>query len=149
VETQISEKVIGAAIEVHRHLGPGLLESVYDECLCYELSQRGLQVQRQLEVPVVYKGVKLDFGYRVDLLVEDSVIVEIKSTESLLPVFAAQLLTYLKICRKRIGLLINFNVPVLRNGLKRVANNYEEPLRLCVSASNSDPLLTEIPQEPL
>jgi GxxExxY protein len=149
VETQISEKVIGAAIEVHRNLGPGLLESVYEECLCYELSQQGLKFQRQVEVPVLYKGVKLDCGYRLDLLVEDLIIVEIKSTESLLPVFAAQLLTYLKICRKRIGLLINFNVPILRNGLKRVANNYEEPLRLCVSASNPILPLTEIPQESL
>ena len=139
MENEITERIIGAAIEIHRHLGPGLLESAYEACLCYELSQLGLRFQRQLEVPVLYKGVKLDCGYRLDLLVEDSVIVEIKSTESLLPVFAAQLLTYLKICGKRVGLLINFNVPVLRNGLKRVANNYEDPLRLCVSASNLVP----------
>lgn len=139
MENEITEKIIGAAIEVHRQLGPGLLESVYEECLCYELNQQGLQFKRQLEVPVIYKGLKLDCGYRVDLLVEDAVIVEIKSAESLPPVFAAQLLTYLKICRKRVGLLINFNVPVLRNGLKRVANNYEESLRLSVSASNLVP----------
>jgi GxxExxY protein len=139
VENEITERIIGAAIEVHRQLGPGLLESVYEECLCYELSQQGLRFRRQLEVPVIYKGLKLDCGYRVDLLVEDLVIVEIKSAESLAPVFAAQLLTYLRICQKRIGLLINFNVPVLRNGLKRVANNYEEPLRLSVSASNLVP----------
>jgi GxxExxY protein len=96
---------------------------------------------------VIYKGLKLDCGYRTDLLVENAIIVEIKSVESLAPVFAAQLLTSLKICQKRVGLLINFNVPVLRNRLKRVANNDEEPLRLCVSASNSSSHLTEIPQE--
>ena len=136
MENEITERIIGAAIEIHRHLGPGLLESAYEECLCYELSQQGL---RQLDVPVLYQGVKLDCGCRFDLLVEDSVIVEIKSTESLPPVFAAQLLPYLKICGKRVGLLINFNVPVLRHGLKRVANNYEEPLRLSGFASNLVP----------
>lgn len=136
MENDITEGIIGAAIEVHRHLGPGLLEAVYEECLCYEFSQRGLQFQRQLAAPVLYKGIKLDCGYRIDLLVDDSVIVEIKSMETLLPVHCAQLLTYLKICQKRIGLLINFNVPVLLHGLKRIANNYQDPtLRLCVSAS--------------
>ena len=137
MENEITEAIIGAAIEVHRHLGPGLLESVYEECLCYEFSQRGLRFQRQLALPVLYKGIKLDCGYRIDLLVEDVVVVEIKSMEALLPVHGAQLLTYLKICNKRVGLLINFNVPVLTKGLKRVANDYQDPApRLCVSASN-------------
>jgi GxxExxY protein len=137
VENEITEAIIGAAIEVHRHLGPGLLESVYEECLCYELSQRELRFQRQLAAPVLYKGIKLDCGYRIDLLVENAVVVEIKSMEALLPVHGAQLLTYLKICNKRVGLLINFNVPVLIKGLKRVANDYQDQTpRLCVSASN-------------
>jgi len=140
VENEITERIIGAAIEVHRHLGPGLLESVYGECLCYEFGQGGLQFQRQLPAPVLYKGIKLDCGYRIDLLVEDAVVVEIKSMEALLPVHCAQLLTYLKICQKRIGLLINFNVPVLINGLKRIANNYQDPTqRLSVSASKNTP----------
>jgi len=140
VESEITERIIGAAIEVHRHLGPGLLESVYDECLG-DGSQRGLQFQRQLAA-VLYKGIKLDCGYRIDLLVEDAVVVEIKSMEALLPVHCAQLLTYLKICQKRIGLLINFNVPILINGLKRIANNYQDPTpRLSVSASKNPPPL--------
>ena len=141
MESEITERIIGAAIEVHRHLGPGLLESVYDECLGDEFSQRGLQFQRQLAA-VLYKGIKLDCGYRIDLLVEDAVVVEIKSMEALLPVHCAQLLTYLKICQKRIGLLINFNVPILINGLKRIANNYQDPTpRLSVSASKNPPPL--------
>jgi GxxExxY protein len=141
VENEITERIIGAAIEVHRHLGPGLLESVYEECLCYELSQLGMRFQRQLAAPVIYKGIQLDCGYRIDLLVEDSVIVEIKSMEALLPVHCAQLLTYLKIRQMRIGLLINFNVPILTHGLKRIANNYQDPTqRLCVSASKKPPL---------
>lgn len=145
MENAITERIIGAAIEIHRQLGPGLLESAYEECLCYELTQRGMQFQRQLAIPLVYKGVKLDCGYRADLLVEDSVIVEIKSVETILPVFPAQVLTYLKLCQKRIGLLINFNVPVLRNGLKRIANNYEPPQRLSVSASIEAASATEPP----
>jgi GxxExxY protein len=97
-----------------------------------------VQFQRQLAAPVLYKGIKLDCGYRIDLLVEDAVVVEIKSMEALLPVHCAQLLTYLKICQKRIGLLINFNVPILINGLKRIANNYPDPApRLSVSASKN------------
>lgn len=136
MENKITEEIIGAAIEVHRHLGPGLLESVYEECLCYELSQRGLKFLRQLAAPVLYKSIKLDCGYRMDLLVEDEVIVEIKSVEALSPVYSSQVLTYLKICDKRIGLLINFNVPILTHGLKRIANNYQDPTpRLSVSAS--------------
>ncbi len=145
MENEITEKIIGAAIEVHRHLGPGLLESAYEECLCYELSQYGLKFRRQLPVPVFYKGINLDCDYRLDLIVEDAVIVEIKSVETMISVYAAQLLTYLKLCNKRIGLLINFNVPVLTKGLKRVANEYRESPRLCVSASNPNPPLTDEP----
>jgi GxxExxY protein len=147
VENEITEKIIGAELEAHRQLRPGLPESVYEERLCYGLRRQGLRFQHQLEVPVIYKGLKLDCGYRADLLLEDAILVEIKSVESLAPVLAARLLTYLKICQKRVGLLINFIVPVLRNGRKRAANNYEEPLRLRASASNSSPRLTEIPQE--
>ncbi len=109
-----TELVIGAAIEVHRALGPGLLESAYEECLCREICLRGGTLRRQIEVPVVYKGVRLDCGYRVDLLVNDSVIVEIKAVEQLVPIHEAQLMTYLRLLEKNVGLLINFNVPVLK-----------------------------------
>ena len=139
-ENEITERIIGAVIEVHRHLGPGLLESIYEECLCYELNQIGLCFQRQVPLPINYKGIKLESAYKMDLLVEDAIVVEIKATEDTPPVYAAQVLTYLKSSNKRLGLLINFNVPVLRNGLKRIANRYEEPLRLCVSASDGEPL---------
>ena len=139
-ENELTEKIIGAAIEVHRHLGPGLLESIYEECLCYELNVIGLRFQRQIPLPVSYKGMKLESGYKMDLLIEDAVVVEIKATEQTPPIHAAQVLTYLKASNKRIGLLINFNVPVLRRGLKRIANRFEEPQRLCASASNGDPL---------
>ncbi len=115
----ISKIIIGAAIEVHKHLGPGLLESAYEECLAYELTENGLFVKRQKPVPVVYKEVKLDCGYRIDILVNDEVIIEIKSVDVLHPVHEAQILTYMKFARKKIGLLINFNVTVLKNGLKR------------------------------
>ena len=108
MKNEITEKIIGAAIEVHRQLGPGLLESVYEECLCYGLRRQGLRLQHPLEVPVIYKGLKLDCGCRADLLVENAIVVEIKSVESLALVFAARLLTCLKICQKRVGLLINF-----------------------------------------
>lgn len=140
MENQITEAIIGGAIEVHRELGPGLLESAYDECLCYELSQRRLSFRRQVSLPVSYKGVKLDCGYRIDLLVENTVIVEIKSVEILIPIHTAQLLTYLKLLDRAVGLLINFNVPVLRKGLKRVVNNFTvQPPRLSASAVESEP----------
>ncbi len=126
-DNAITERIIGAAIEVHRHLGPGLLESAYEECLCYELSQRGLRFQRQVPLPIYYKGIKLQCAHKMDLLVEDAVIVEIKATEETAPVHSAQLLTYLKSSNKRIGLLINFNVPILKNGLKRIVNHYTGP----------------------
>ena len=120
---EITEKIIGAAIAVHRALGPGLLESAYEACLAYELSQRGLTFERQKALPVVYHQVKLDCGYRIDLLVEDQVVVELKSVEKLLPIHEAQLLSYLKLAEKRVGLLINFNVRVLKDGIKRLRND--------------------------
>jgi len=112
-------EVISAAIAVHRELGPGLLESTYEACLFYELEQRGLKVEKQRELPVRYRGVHLDCGYRIDLLVEDSVIVELKSVDNLLPIHEAQLLSYLKLSGIKVGLLINFNVEILKNGVKR------------------------------
>jgi GxxExxY protein len=127
VENVLTDQIIGCAIEVHRHLGPGLLESVYEECLCYELSQIGLRFERQVHLPVTYKGIKLECGHKLDLVVEDSVVVELKSVEDLTPVHQAQLLTYLKTSNKKVGLLINFNVQLLKNGLKRVVNRYEGP----------------------
>jgi len=119
---QISAQVVDAAIKVHSVLGPGLLESAYEACLAYELGKRGLQVEAQLALPVVYEQVKIDVGYRIDLLVEGGVIVELKSVERLLPIHEAQLLSYLRLSQKRLGLLINFNVPKLRDGIKRMVN---------------------------
>jgi len=116
----LTEKVIGAAIEVHRALGPGLLESAYVECLCYELSCTGLVFRKQVELPVLYKKVKLDCGYRMDIVVSESLVLEIKTVEKLLPIHQAQLLTYLRLSGLRTGLLMNFNVPVLKNGIKRM-----------------------------
>jgi len=112
--------IIGAAIEVHRHLGPGLLESAYEECLCHELHLRGLGSQRQVDLPIVYKGLKLDCGYKIDLIVENTVVLELKAIEKLLPVHEAQLLTYMRLSGKAVGLLMNFNVPVLTQGLVRM-----------------------------
>jgi len=126
-ENLLTERIIGSAIEVHRHLGPGLLESIYEECLCYELSQAGLRFQRQVHLPINYKCIKLESAYTMDLVVEDLVVVEIKATEGTAPVHCAQLLTYLKASNKQVGLLINFNVPVLKNGLKRILNHYQGP----------------------
>ena len=108
-----------AAIEVHRHLGPGLLESAYEECLCHELHLLELSFARQVDLPVEYKGLKLDCGYKIDLIVQDEVILELKAVEKLLPIHQAQLLTYLKLAHKRVGLLINFNVPLLTQGIIR------------------------------
>jgi len=119
---QITEAIIGAAIEVHRALGPGLLESAYEACLVSELEHRGLKVEQQKAVPVVYRNVKLDCGYRLDLLVEEQVIVEVKAAESLLPVHQAQLLSYLKLSGLQTGLLINFHVKLLKDGIQRLSN---------------------------
>lgn len=120
IEEELTEAIIGAAIEVHRTLGPGLLESAYEECLCHELQLRGLGYTRQIPMPVVYKGVRLDCGYRIDLLVEDKVVLELKTVEKLAPIHEAQLLTYLRLSGKRVGLLINFHSPVLKDGIKRM-----------------------------
>lgn len=119
---KISETVIGCAIKVHKTLGPGLLESTYEICLIHELKKAGLNVQSQVALPVIYDGVKLDAGYRIDLLVEDAVIVELKAIDTLLPIHEAQVISYLKLSEKKLGLLINFNVKLLINGVKRLAN---------------------------
>lgn len=115
----LTEKIIGCAIEVHKSLGPGLLESAYEECLSYELMQNGLNIERQKAVPVIFKEVKLDCGYRIDILVEDKIIIELKSVEALAPIHEAQILTYMKFAEIKIGLLINFNVTKVKNGIKR------------------------------
>jgi GxxExxY protein len=118
---RITEAIIGAAIEVHRHLGPGLLESAYQTCLARELDLRGIAFEQEKPLPLEYKGVKLDCGYRLDFLVEEAVVVELKTVEALQPIHEAQLLTYLRLGGCKIGLLINFNVPILKNGIKRMA----------------------------
>ena len=122
----ITRRMIGAAIEVHRHLGPGLLESAYEACLAYELRDLGFKLEQQKPLPVVYKNVRLDCGYRLDLVVEDSVVVEVKAVEQLAPIHDAQLLSYLRLSSKRVGLLINFHVRVLKNGLKRIVNDFPD-----------------------
>jgi GxxExxY protein len=115
----LTGNIIGCAIEVHKFLGPGLLESAYEECLTYELLKTGLYIERQKAVPVVYKEIKLECGYRMDILVENTVVVELKTVETLNEVHEAQILTYMKFSQKQVGLLINFNVALLKNGLKR------------------------------
>jgi len=119
---QLTEAIIGSAIRVHRHLGPGLLESTYEACLAFELVDQGLSVERQKELPVVYRDVRLDCGYRIDLLVERQIVVELKAVDQLHPIHTAQLLSYLKLADLRVGLLINFNVNKLTDGLKRILN---------------------------
>jgi GxxExxY protein len=118
---ELTGKVIGAAIEVHKALGPGLLESAYEECLSHELVLTRMSFERQKPLPVKYKGVKLDCGYRLDLVVENRLIVELKACDNLLPIYDAQLLTYLRLSNIKVGLLINFNVPVLKEGIKRLS----------------------------
>ena len=134
-ENDITQGIIGCAIEVHRGLGAGLLESAYEECLCFELAQSSLKFERQVDLPVTYKGVRLDCGYRMDLVIEDLVITEIKAVEQILKIHEVQLLSYLRLYQKSVGLLINFNVPVLKNGVRRIVNNFKEnsaSQRLCV-----------------
>jgi len=116
----LTEKIIGYAIEVHRQLGPGLLESAYAECLCYELKQNGIAFRRQMALPVVYKAVRLDCGYRMDIVVDQQVIIELKTVERLLPIHEAQMLTYMKLSGIRTGLLLNFNSAVLEDGIRRL-----------------------------
>ena len=122
-ENELSKEIIGAAIEVHSHLGPGLLESAYETCLVYELSQRNIPFERQKPIPVVYKDVRLDAGFRADLIVDGLVIVELKSVEKLAPVHEAQVLTYLRLTECKLGLLLNFNVSLLKDGIKRLVLN--------------------------
>jgi GxxExxY protein len=117
---ELTERVIGLAIDVHRSLGPGLLESAYEECLSFELDQAGLSYRRQVPLPVIYKDVRLDCGYRMDLVVENKLIIEIKATERLMPIHEAQMITYLRLSGLHVGLLVNFNDLTLRNGLRRV-----------------------------
>ena len=121
-ENEISNKIIGCAIDVHKQLGPGLLESAYQECLFYELKRAGLKVEKEKPMPIIYKEVKLDHGYRMDLLVEDRVVIELKTVESLTDVHTAQVLTYLKLGNYKLGLLLNFHVTILKNGIKRLIN---------------------------
>jgi len=122
----ITERVIGGAIQVHRTLGPGLLETAYEACLAFELAERGLNVARQVSLPIVYRDVKLECGYRLDLVVEDSVIVEVKAVDELAPIHEAQVLSYLKLSGLRVGLLINFNVVILKKGLRRIVNEFPD-----------------------
>ena len=119
----VTGQIIDAAMRVHSALGPGLLESTYEACLAFELAERGVSLGRQLKLPVLYRGHRIEEGYRIDLLVEDLVIVEVKSCDQLAPIHSAQLLTYLKLADKQLGLLLNFNVQSMKNGVKRIANN--------------------------
>jgi len=132
----ITRRIIGGAIEVHKATGPGLLESAYQTCLAFELRLRDLEVKEQAPLPVSYKNVKLDCGYRLDLVVEDTVIVEIKAVERLAPIHDAQLLSYLRISGKRVGLLVNFHVRVLKDGLKRIVNEFPDSAFSAASAVN-------------
>ncbi len=119
IEPELSKEIIGADIEVHRHLGPGLLESAYEVCLSHELASRNIRVRRQVKVPVLYKGVALDCGYKIDILVEDKIVLELKAIEGLLPVHEAQLLTYMRLRNKKLGFLMNFHVARITSGIKR------------------------------
>jgi GxxExxY protein len=131
----ITGQVIGAAIEMHRHLGPGLLESAYEACLAFELRERGLKVEQQKPLPLVYKDVRLDCGYRLDLVVNESVIVEIKAVDQVLPIHDAQLLSYLRLTGISVGLLINFHVNILKNGVKRVVNEFPDAAFFAIAAA--------------
>src|SRR4051812_25929575 len=139
LEEQLTQAIIGACIEVHKHLGPGLLESAYEQCLCYERTLRGLKVARQVDLPVVYKGVKIDCAYKMDIVVEDRVVLELKSVESLAGIHEAQLLSYLKLSGHRVGLLINFNVKLMVAGIVR---------RVVCPATLSPPALSSLPLPP-
>ena len=122
--SDVTEKIIGAAIRVHRELGPGLLESAYEACLLFELTNAGLHVIRQKPLPVVYRGVTLDCGYRLDLVVENQIILELKTVEKILPIHEAQILSYLRLSGLKLGFIMNFHSEVLKNNIKRVVNNY-------------------------
>lgn len=120
---ELTRTIIGAAIDVHKALGPGLLESTYEKCLCHELSIRKISFENQKSLPVVYKGLKIDCAYKLDMIVENTVVLELKACERIEPIHRAQLLTYLKITELKLGLLLNFNVPVMRQGIVRMANS--------------------------
>jgi GxxExxY protein len=122
----LTGEVIGAAIEVHKHLGPGLLESAYEECLCHELNLRKITYERQKQLPISYKDVKIDLSYRLDIVVEGEIILELKACEKIEDIYKAQLLTYLRLSGLKLGLILNFNVPVMKKGIVRVVNNFEE-----------------------
>jgi len=122
----LTGKIIGAAITVHKQLGPGLLESVYEECLCYELGLRNIAYERQKPIPIQYKEVKLDCGYKLDVLVEGTIILELKSCERIEDIHRAQILTYLKLTELKVGLILNFNVAIMKNGVVRVVNDFDE-----------------------
>lgn len=126
---KITETIIGVAINIHKALGSGLLESAYEACMVYDLIQAGMKVEQQKPLPVVYQGIKLECGYRLDLMAENEIIVEIKSVEKFLPIHTAQLLSYLKLAGCKVGLLINFNVEILKDGIQRVVNNFPNSLR--------------------
>jgi len=123
---QLSSKIIGAAIEVHKNLGPGLLESAYEECLCHELSIHGMSFEKQKSLPINYKGKRLDCGYRLDIVVENAIILELKSCEKIESIHKAQLLTYLKLSGLNLGLILNFKVPFMRDGIVRIVNEFKE-----------------------
>jgi GxxExxY protein len=123
---KIAKEVVDAAFQVHSRLGPGLLESAYEACLAHELTKRGLQIERQKPQPVIYDDLEIEVGYRLDLFVNSTLIVELKAVEQALPIHQAQLITYLKLSQKTLGLLINFNVPLIKNGIKRVAMNHPD-----------------------
>lgn len=134
---KISEIIIGKAIEVHKELGPGLLESAYEACLMYELLNSGLKVEQQKPLPITYKNTTIDCGYRLDMIVENSIIIELKSIEQILPIHKSQLLSYLRLSGLTLGLLINFNVEVLKHGLHRVVNNFKTSASSATSALNN------------
>ena len=129
IDDPLTESIIGLAIEVHRHLGPGLLESAYEECLCFELEARRFKFRRQVPLPIIYKSVRLDCGYRLDVVVENEVVIELKSVERLMPIHEAQMLTYLKLSGLRKGLLFNFNSLILKDGLLRLTLHANNPPR--------------------
>ena len=129
-ENELTRRIIGLAIEIHKSLGPGLLESSYKECLYFRLKMEGYSVEKEKPMPLIYKEVKLDCGYRIDILVENKIVIEIKSLEALNEVHFAQTLTYMKLGNYKLGLLINFNVTLLKNGIKRIVNRYEESMTL-------------------
>jgi GxxExxY protein len=133
-----TEEVIGALIEVHRHLGPGLMESAYEACVCAELAGRRIEFERQRALPMMYKGVRLDCGYRLDLVVRGSILLELKVVERLLPIHEAQVITYLRLSRLPVGLLVNFNVTVLRNGLRRLTPDHPKSFRSSVLPVKSE-----------